>query len=86
MIFGTVKVDAGKVRCPVLVVNGGKDRMISPALARWTAERYGAELRLYPGNGHWLIEEKGWEKIAGDVGEWLESKFAARDVQLAGAA
>ena len=34
MIFGLIKVDAGKVRCPVLVVNGGKDRIISPALAR----------------------------------------------------
>jgi pimeloyl-ACP methyl ester carboxylesterase len=78
MIFGAIKVDAGKVRCPVLVVNGGKDRIISPALARQSAERFGAELKLYPANGHWLIEEKGWQNTAGDVGEWLEAKFAGR--------
>jgi pimeloyl-ACP methyl ester carboxylesterase len=86
MIFGAIKVDAGKVRCPVLVANGDKDRIISPALARQTAERYRAELTLYPDHGHWLIEEKGWEKIAGDVGQWLEGRFGAKAVAMAGAA
>ena len=86
MIFGAIKVDAGKVRCPALVVSGGKDRIISPALARQTAARYGAELKLYPEHGHWLIEERGWQAIAGDVGEWLAGRFAARPVPLAGAA
>jgi pimeloyl-ACP methyl ester carboxylesterase len=73
MIFGTFRVDAAKVRCPMLVMGGRDDRVVSTALARWTAERYGAELKLYDGHGHWLLEEPGWETLAADVGVWLGS-------------
>ena len=87
MIFGTFKVDRAKVRCPVLVIAAEEDRIVSPALARSTATRYGAELRLVAGHGHWLIEEPGWERIAEDVGAWLAEKFpATRPLPLAGAA
>ncbi len=44
MIFGTYRVDASKVRCPVLVLGGEKDRIVSQGLLRATAKRYGASL------------------------------------------
>jgi pimeloyl-ACP methyl ester carboxylesterase len=72
MIFGTFKVDSAKVRVPLLVASGAQDRIVSPALARWTAERYRAELVMYEQHGHWLLEEPGWEHIVEDVGRWLE--------------
>lgn len=71
MIFGSVRVDASKVRCPVLVLGGREDRIVSVSLLRSTAQRYGAELKLYDGHGHWLMEEPGWEALASDVGAWL---------------
>ena len=77
MVFGTFKVDRAKVRCPVLVIGGSEDRIVSPALARSTATRYAAELRFFEGHGHWLLEEPGWEEIASAVGTWLETKFPA---------
>jgi pimeloyl-ACP methyl ester carboxylesterase len=78
MIFGTFRVDAGKVQCPVLVVGGRQDRIVSIGLMQGTAKRYGAELKLYDGHGHWLLEEPGYETIVADVGAWLE-RVVARD-------
>jgi pimeloyl-ACP methyl ester carboxylesterase len=88
MIFGKIKVDAAKVRVPVLVANGNEDRIIAPALARWTAERYGGELKLFDNHAHWLLEEPGWQAIASDIAAWLETKFVTirGSVALAGAA
>jgi pimeloyl-ACP methyl ester carboxylesterase len=76
MIFGTFRVDGQKVRCPVLVIGGSDDRIISVALLRATAKYYGAPLKLYEGRGHWLLEEPGWDKIAGDIGAWLRATVA----------
>jgi pimeloyl-ACP methyl ester carboxylesterase len=72
MVFGTYRVDASRVRCPMLVVGGKEDRIVSVALMRNTAKRCGAELKLYDGHGHWLLEEPGWETIASDVAAWLD--------------
>lgn len=79
MIFGSVRVDPAKVRVPVLVVGGLRDRIVSRKLLEFTARRYGADLRTYPNNGHWLLQEPGWEAIAADVAAWLEQRpeFAA---------
>jgi pimeloyl-ACP methyl ester carboxylesterase len=73
MIFGSFRVDPRKVRCPILVVGGVEDRIVSGKLMRFTAERYGGELKLYKGHGHWILEEPGFEKLASDVGNWLET-------------
>jgi pimeloyl-ACP methyl ester carboxylesterase len=72
MIFGAIKVDATKVRCPTYVIGGVDDRIVSPALMRFTAERYGAELKLHDAHAHWILAEPGWEAVADDVAEWLE--------------
>jgi pimeloyl-ACP methyl ester carboxylesterase len=71
MMLGRVRVDAAKVRVPVLVASGPEDRIISPRLARRTARHYGAEAHSYPGRGHWLIQEPGWQEVADDVISWL---------------
>jgi pimeloyl-ACP methyl ester carboxylesterase len=76
MIFGTFRVDAQKVRCPLLVVGGSDDRVVSVTLLRATAKYYGAALKLYEGRGHWLLEEPGWDKIASDIGAWLRTTLA----------
>jgi pimeloyl-ACP methyl ester carboxylesterase len=73
MIFGTFRVDAAKVHCPMLVMGGRDDRIVSVALVRRTAERYGAKLKIYEGHGHWLLEEPGWETLAAEVGAWLST-------------
>lgn len=86
MIFGAVKVDAGKIRCPVYVVGGEHDRVVSPALCKQIADTYKAELRIYPGHAHWLLGEPGFEKIASDTAMWLERNVNGGKAKLHAAA
>lgn len=86
MVFGTFKVDASKVHCPVYVVGAEEDRVVSPALCKQTAERYNAELRIYAGHAHWFLQEPGWEKIAGDTAMWLERNVIGGKAKLHAAA
>lgn len=72
MMIGAVKVDAGKIRCPVLVMAAAQDRIISVALARSTAEKYGAEWKLYENHAHLFFAEPGWQQVAADMAGWLE--------------
>jgi hypothetical protein len=67
-----VRVDARRVRCPVLCIAGAHDLVIPPPAARAVARRYHAELLEYPGHGHWLLDEPGWEMVAADTLRWLD--------------
>jgi pimeloyl-ACP methyl ester carboxylesterase len=69
------RIDPAGIRCPVLVVSGADDRLTPAAVVRKTAALLGptAELREFPGHGHWVVEEPGWEEIAGSVADWLEA-------------
>jgi len=73
LMFGTVRVDARRVRVPVWVGGGDEDRIISTRLVRSTAKHYGVEPHIYPGHGHWLLAEPGWDEILADVAAWLSS-------------
>ena len=72
-MFGSVKIDARKVRVPVYVAGGAEDRIISTGLTRKTARHYGVEPRVHEGRGHWIIGEPGWESLVDDVAIWLAS-------------
>jgi pimeloyl-ACP methyl ester carboxylesterase len=73
MMLGTIRIRASRVSVPVFVAGGDDDRIISTRLVRKTARHYGVDARLYPNHGHWLLEEPGWEDLAGDVLAWLEA-------------
>ena len=75
LMLGRVRVDASKVRCPVLYVRGDADRLISERLGRRIAERYGGDYEEYPGRGHWLAEEPGWEQPAAGIVRWIEARL-----------
>jgi pimeloyl-ACP methyl ester carboxylesterase len=69
--LGTIRVDAARVRCPVLVVAATEDRFVVPRVARALARKFGAELREAPGHGHFLLLEPEWQGPASAVEEWL---------------
>jgi pimeloyl-ACP methyl ester carboxylesterase len=77
MMSGAIRIDAGKVRAPVLVLSGDRDRIISTGLARATARRLKADFRILPGRGHMLFAEPGWQDVAGEVAKWLDAKVGA---------
>ncbi len=49
----------GRIRCPVLIVNGEEDAVAPPSVARDLAERIaGARVVIVPRSGHWTTIER----------------------------
>jgi pimeloyl-ACP methyl ester carboxylesterase len=68
-------VDTAKVACPVLIVSGSDDKMVSPATARAAATGYSkAAVWDEAGHGHMLPMEPGAEKITGRILDWTEAQ------------
>jgi pimeloyl-ACP methyl ester carboxylesterase len=74
MIMGTSRVRASNVRCPVLCVSGGADRIISRCVARSVAMHYGADHHVLRDRGHWLLARAGLESVARLMLEWLRGR------------
>ncbi len=74
MIMGTSRVRASDVRCPVLCVSGGEDRIISRRIARRVAAYYRADHHVLQDRGHWLLARAGLERVAQLVLEWLDGQ------------
>lgn len=73
-LFGarTAAVDTAGISCPVYIVSGGRDRLVSSALVRRLAQHYrGATLRHYPERGHWLIDDDETEEMLHGLCSWL---------------
>jgi pimeloyl-ACP methyl ester carboxylesterase len=65
-------VDTDRVGCPVLVLSGTDDRIVSLATARATAEPYrNATYWELQGHGHMLVLELGAETIARRIADWI---------------
>lgn len=68
------EVDCGKITCPLLLLSGGEDRINPPGTVARTAALYKdrATHEIFPGMGHWLIGEPGWEKVAARAVAWAD--------------
>lgn len=71
----SVEVDSKRLRCPLLVVVGSDDRVVSAESLREVAETHGWDFREYPGHGHWLLGEEKGEGIARDVHRWIVQRL-----------
>lgn len=61
------------VRCPVLVLGGGDDRLVAPHDVVRTARAYDTRARLFRGMGHMLMLEEGWRAPLDTMLDWLEA-------------
>lgn len=75
---GAVATDRAAVRCPVLCLALLDDASTRPATYRSLARTYGAHLREYPGHGHWLFAEPGWERMLADTLSWINAAIPPR--------
>lgn len=57
----------GPVRCPVLVVGTPGDRLVRPADVQRTADSYGVEPVWFPGMGHDVMLDAGWDRVLDTV-------------------
>jgi pimeloyl-ACP methyl ester carboxylesterase len=60
----------GPVRCPVLVVGTPSDRLVRPADVQRTADSYGIEPVWFPGIGHDVMLDAGWDRVLDTVLEF----------------
>ncbi|WP_425996392.1 alpha/beta hydrolase [Caulobacter sp. DWR1-3-2b1] len=71
----TAHVDAAKVTVPVLVLAGALDRTMPLDDVRLVSRKYAtADLKIYPENAHYLIDEPNTMKILNDLIAWLGGK------------
>jgi alpha-beta hydrolase superfamily lysophospholipase len=71
----TAHVDAAKVTVPILVLAGALDRTTPIDDVRLVAGKYAtADLKIYPDNAHYLIDEPNTMKILDDLIAWLRGK------------
>ena len=66
-------VEIARVRCPLLILAGAEDRIITASCTRRLASRYGGRARYVElaDHAHWLMGEPDWQKVAGICAEWL---------------
>lgn len=83
MVFGGAPVAEGAVRCPVVCVSGGADRLLRPSVGERLAAFYGAEHMVFPERGHSLVGEAMVQTVAAGVRGWVERlKLAAPEASF----
>jgi pimeloyl-ACP methyl ester carboxylesterase len=56
---------------PVLVLGAEQDGFFTPAEVERTARAYETEAQIFPGMGHDLMLDEGWQAVADRVDHWL---------------
>lgn len=79
LAIGGSGVKLSAIRCPVLCLSAGDDRLVPPSAASRIAAATGAELVVVDGHGHWLIAGSLTGIVAATVRDWLERHFGRTD-------
>jgi len=71
-------IDPRLVTVPLLFVAAREDKLTPPDVVRRAARRFGhaADYVEYPDQGHWVLGQPGWQRIAEDAVAWLDGKAA----------
>jgi pimeloyl-ACP methyl ester carboxylesterase len=56
---------------PLLVLGAELDALIPARFAEATASYYGTQAEIFPGMGHGMMLEAGWEKVALRIVDWI---------------
>jgi len=70
--FWPPRVRRRDIKAPILVASGGEDCAIIPWVAHRIARRFRVVPAIYPGRGHLLPIEPGWESVADDLLRWAD--------------
>jgi non-heme chloroperoxidase len=65
-------IDDKKVYCPVLVLSGDEDRVLSTKITKKIAQKYNTKYKVFTHHAHWIIAEPNWEEVAEYIAEWLQ--------------
>jgi pimeloyl-ACP methyl ester carboxylesterase len=59
-------------RPPLLVLGAERDVLVPQAQVQLAARFYGTQAEMFPGTGHMMMLEAGWQKSADRIIEWVE--------------
>jgi pimeloyl-ACP methyl ester carboxylesterase len=62
-----------RVRVPMLVLGAALDGFFSTGEVRATARAYRTEAQLFPGMGHNMMLEPGWQRVAERIDAWFRT-------------
>jgi alpha-beta hydrolase superfamily lysophospholipase len=77
----TITAQAARITLPILILQGGADRLVDPSGARMLYDAVSSadkEIRIYDGFYHEVFNEPERDKVLGDVEIWLESHLSPR--------
>lgn len=77
LALGAIRVDAQRVRCPVLSIVALDDRFVPPAAGRAVAHRYKATLVERPGRAHFPLGEPGRDELLALIEKWIANAIAS---------
>ncbi len=61
-------------RCPPMLVLGAeRDILVPPSEVEQAARSYGTQAEIFPGMGHVMMLEAGWQKVADRIIEWMRT-------------
>ncbi len=69
--------EAPAITLPIMIIQGGADRLVTPDNARMLYDKVGSEdktLKVYDGLYHEVFNEPEHEQVLGDVEMWLERR------------
>ena len=72
------EVREANIKCPVLLVGAGKDRITPVSVVRSIARKYAAigEYKEFPDHAHWVLGGERWEEVAEFCHNWIVKKTA----------
>jgi pimeloyl-ACP methyl ester carboxylesterase len=65
-----------RLELPVLVLGAGGDGLIFPGALEATARTYRTRAEVFPGLGHAMMLDRGWEAVARRILGWLDETLA----------
>jgi len=60
-------------RPPLLVLGAEEDLLVPPFLVKATALTYSQDAKIFPGMGHAITHERGWQEVTTTIADWLAS-------------
>jgi pimeloyl-ACP methyl ester carboxylesterase len=69
-------VDPRRVTVPLLFVAAERDRLTPPGVVRRAARQFAhvSDYAEYKDQGHWVLGQPGWERVAAEAATWLDAK------------
>jgi non-heme chloroperoxidase len=69
-------VDPRRVTAPLLFVAAEKDKLTPPGVVRRASRQFAhvSDYVEYKGQGHWVLGQPGWDRVAEETVTWLDAK------------